>query len=226
MTGAIPVLSEAAFDYQLEPDYIRGMTNYCAKQAGRTPAAFINTLFAMSDQDFSHNLGFVPGRGLRAALKSMISRAAPVEMKFNPVAGFDLRKLGEYSTGRQIALLGMELSVGGRRITDLDFSVQQNRSSTTPGLFGGGDSGAFTSEDQSRSALPRARYIETGMNDLERYLGYDVRIYQKNQKKPKVGILNKMKEGVLEVEQRLHGGKMTMQIAIDRVERVEVMRRR
>ncbi|MES9879275.1 MAG: hypothetical protein ABW185_00135 [Sedimenticola sp.] len=217
--GVLPKLSRGELRYQMASDYTRGMVNYCAKQAGKTPSVFLDSRLSMSDHQFAQEFGFVPGRGIRSALDKVIRQSAEVEIEIVPGGSFDLLKLKRFPPRQWAQLMGVEMSVGGRQVRDLSFTLPK-----------GGDLGIAPIHDgQSASTSGRVppvkpRFIETEMDRLADYIGRDIRIYTTVPGKPKRGLLNGVKYRAIEVEQRIHGGKMTIRIPFDKVNKVEVLR--
>lgn len=219
MAGTMPQLSSGLMTYQFASDYTRGMVNYCANVAGMTPAAFLKQLFSIDDTGYADSLGFVPGAGIRTALSRMVGQSAEAKVMINPVAGVDLFTLSTLPPEALIEQLGLTLAVGGQGVSDLSFSLPMKRGGS-PGSLAGQRAG-----DGSAAPVGKPRYIETGVAGLARYQGYDVRIYTRGQAAVKQGILSVVRAQEMEVEQRIHGGKMTMLIPFDKVERAEVYRR-
>ncbi|MEJ1409863.1 MAG: hypothetical protein RPU60_06555 [Candidatus Sedimenticola sp. (ex Thyasira tokunagai)] len=220
----MPRLAGGELRYQMAQDYAIGMVNYCAKQAGKRPSAYLDNLFSMSDQRYAQELGFVPGQGIRFILDKMIRQSAEVHLRIAPGVRLDLPKLQSYSPSQWPELLGLEVTVGERQVTDLGLTIPERGAMGWSSRQGDAQDGAAASGGRLSRAKPR--FIETGVDRLAGYLGSDVRIYTTSRSKPKHGILNAVKGEFLEVEQRIHGGKMTMLIALDRVKKVEVLRRK
>ncbi|WP_275098153.1 hypothetical protein [Sedimenticola hydrogenitrophicus] len=226
---SLPTLGRFSLHYRIDPDYMRRAVGYCAGQAGLQPAAFVDGLFSRGADYFANNLGFIPGTDLQAGLHRLISRPGELLITAVPDSRFNPARLQQYTAAELVRLLGIKLSVNDQPVTDLGFRLARGDAGLSP-LFGGSapqgaavpGEGAAPSVPAPKS--PRARYIATPLGQLPRYLGREARIFGADQAEPQQGIMMALRDQQLELEQRMHGGKMTLYIPLGKIRRAEVLR--
>ncbi|WP_260292965.1 hypothetical protein [Sedimenticola hydrogenitrophicus] len=225
-----PTLRRFSLHYHMDPDYMRRAVDYCAGQAGLQPAAFVDGLFSRGADYFASNLGFIPGADLQAALHRLISRPGELLITAVPDSRFNPARLQQYTAAELVRLLGINLSVNDQPVTDLSFRLAQGDAALSP-LFGDNapQTAVVPGEGAAPSAAapkkPRARYIATPLAQLPRYLGREARIFGADRVEPQQGIMMALRDQQLELEQRMHGGKMTLYIPLGKIRRAEVLRR-
>lgn len=224
-----PVLERFSLHYRIDPDYMRGAVDYCAGQAGLEPAAFIDRLFAVGSADYVAQLGFIPGEGLRGAMRRLISRPGDLLITSVPGSQFSPAQLRQYQPQELIRQLGIRLSVNDQPVNDLSFRLPRGNDPLTD-LLGAVTPGRVGEQAQSQALpmlqpqRPRARFIATPVDQLSRYTGSSVRVYGSDRAEPQQGILTALDDRQLELEQRLYGGKMTLYIPLEKISRAEVLR--
>jgi len=223
----VPQMERFSLLYRIDPDYMRRAVKYCAAEAGLAPAAFIERLFAVRSADYTRQLGFVPGAGLRKALRQLISRPGEVLLTAVPDPAFNPARLQQYEPQELIRQLGIGLSVNDQPVTDLSFNLPQGDQPLTE-LLDQVTSGATGVQPDKPVTPPpvqvRARFMDTPVERLGRYAGRHARVYSSDRDEPQRGILMGLRDNQLELEQRLYGGKMTLYIPFAKISRVEVLR--
>jgi hypothetical protein len=228
--ASLPTLGRFSLHYRIDPDYMRRAVEYCAGQAGLQPAVFVDGLFSRGTDYFASNLGFIPGADLQAALRRLVSRPGELLITAVPDSRFDPARLQRYTAAELVRLLGIKLSVNDQPVTDLSFRLAQGDAELSP-LFGDRipRTTAVPGEGAAPSAAapktPRARYIATPLAQLPHYLGREARIFGADRAEPQQGIMMALRDQQLELEQRMHGGKMTLYIPLGKIRRAEVLRR-
>lgn len=230
MRGARPQLARMLIGYQVDPGYTQRAVDTCAKQAGLDRTAFINSLFAGDDQYYIKNLGFVPGQGIRFTLRHLLTQPGELRIALSPDGPVNPTMLTAYRPQELLRVLGVDVSINGQPITDLSFTLPEGTSNLAALLGESAAVGSGSLESGQNKRTPpvkqvRVRYLATPVNELPRYLGRDVRIYSFDRKEPQQGVLIAMKNNQLDVEQRLHGGSMTIYIPVSKIKRIEVLRR-
>ncbi|AKH21207.1 hypothetical protein [Sedimenticola thiotaurini] len=230
MNGAkMPQMERFSLLYRIDPDYMRGAVNYCAKESGLAPAAFIEQLFAVRPPELGKQLGFVPGEGLRKALRQLVSRPGELLLTAVPDKSFSPARLQQYQPQELVRQLGIGLSVNDQPVTDLSFSLPKRDKPFTE-LLDQVTSGATGEAPQAASSVsppparPRARFMETPVEQLGRYVGSHARLYASDRDEPQRGILMGLNNNRMELEQRLYGGKMTLYVPLGKISRAEVLR--
>jgi len=230
MTGAAPQLGRMAIRYQVDQGYMQRVIDTCATQAGLDRAAFVNTLFIDDNLHYTKNLGFIPGQGIRFILRHLITQPGELRITLSPDGPVNPGVLAAYKPQDLLRVLGVEVSINDQPISDLSFTLPDGTRELSSLLGNQLDSAQDqTTSGETTRAPPskrvRVRYITTPVDQLSRYLGRDVRILLNDRDAPQQGVLIAMKNNQLDVEQRLHGGKMTVYIPVQKIKRVEVLRR-
>ncbi len=224
--GVPPSLKSTRLTFRMDKDYLERAVGFCAEQEGETKAAYVERLFAQQDNYFAANLGFVPGSGIRHALRQMLAEGAQIELEANPNAELNPAVMSVYKPQQLVDLLGLELYVDQQLITDLSFSLpRQSDISLGQMLSNRSQGNAEVTEAAPRKKRSPARFIDTPLESLSRHQGRDVRVHTSDREEPQIGILAAVGDGQLDLEQRVYGGKMTIYIPLQRVQRVEVFRR-
>lgn len=231
--GKPPVIDEMRFVRQFEPEYMQQIIKHCASNVDLTPDAFIEDLFTQSDDYYLKTMGFIPGPGLSDLFKQLITKAGTVEVRATPASEIHPAILNAYRPEDLIDLFGVTARYNDVPITDLSFSMQSSmpkRKPKSPEVTGKPATPTPIVEPAQTKmpkpkAKPRLLYLDTDIADLKDYLNYKVRIYTHNNDIPKQGVLVYIDKRIANVEQLLFHGKMTSHLLLDRIERVEVLRR-
>lgn len=238
--GMMPSLGNFNLSYQLEPGYSKRMTEHCAGQKNQTRQAFIASLFELTDGQFVRQLGFVPGPGLRTALKTLVTEGGELSLSANPSADLDPSVLALYSPEDLVDSLGLEISLNQEPLQDISVSFPEAGSSPSwmPQLsaltqgVAGPEGQQQTEQRQSnvnraskRRTRPKLRFQVTAVSELDQYVGSQVRLYSGNTSKPKQGFLMSLNDGLASVEQSVHKGTLTAHLRLRDIRKAEVLRR-
>jgi hypothetical protein len=156
-----------------------------------------------------------------------LTQSGELLLTATPDAGINPAMLAAYQPADIVSMLNMGLSINGKPVGDLSFEVPDLERLVAQFTQGNASTGS-KKMTQKRVTRPKARFITTPVAELKRYIGREVRLYTKDdkiQRQPKQGILIAMNGKLLDVEQRLYGGKMTVHIPLDIIDHVEVLRR-
>lgn len=216
--GTMPSVGDVSITYQVEPEYMQQVVKHCAEREGVVQQLFINSLFEKEQSYYLKNLGFVPGPGLMGVLKELLTQAGKMRIQVLPAVDITSTTLNSYRPEDLVSMLGLELSVNDKQVTDLSFALDAKAASSSAREGQKGQS-------SSTSQRSKSHYVLTAVEDLEGYLGYPVRVLTKDSEKPKLGLLDSVEAERFGVVQRLYGGSMTALIRYDNVQRVEVLRR-
>ncbi|MET0106458.1 MAG: hypothetical protein ABW072_15145 [Sedimenticola sp.] len=221
--GVMPAFQNFEMAYRVEPDYMKRMVEHCAKKAGKSSQEYINTLFSQSDAYYAQNLGFIPGHSLELALKELVTKAGEVHIRAKPSPSLDPATLAMYKPEDIVRLLGLELSLNGRLITDLGF-----RMPTLAELTGSAKQVVPGEVDESEEPPKRVmhwRYVEVKRSELGSYLGSKARLYTSTDEDvpPKEGVLSSIRQNVLSIKQRVHGGEFIAHVELNSLVRAEVL---
>lgn len=224
--GDMPIFDELHLVHMVQPGYMKQMVTMCAANAAQSPDLFIDSLFTQPDKYYLTTLGFIPGPGLTAMLKQLLTNAGELDIWAIPSSGINPSTLSAYRADDLVNLLGVTVSYNNKPVTDLSFSLESSRekpkaaSSSTSSLKQAPEADATTARPQ-----PALRYIDTPISDLPKYIGYRVRIYTLDNDIPKQGLLISINYDKVNVEHLLYNGKMTAHLHKDRIARLEVLRR-
>jgi len=238
--GSLPRLGNFRLSYQVEPGYTQRMLNHCAKQKKQGPEAFVESLFDIPDNQYARQLGFIPGPGIRAVLKTVASKGGRVDLAASPQADINPAMIAFYKPEDIVAMLGLQLSLNDRPVTDISFTIPDGTGAPSwmpqRSAFAQGDEGfspergsrndqAKVSSKKQKNQRVKLRYQETKVSDLHQYVGSKVRLYTGNTAQPKKGYLISLKGQFASVEQSIHSGTMTAHLNLNHIKRAEVLRR-
>lgn len=230
VSGAVPQVRQMVIRYQVDQGYTERVIDSCAKQAGENRASFISSLFNQESAYFVRNLGFVPGEGIRFTLRHLLTQPGELRIALSPEGPINPAVLSAYKPQDLLRVLGVDVSINGQPVTDLSFTLPEGEDRLAS-LFSDGAASRAEERVQGQAKgnpaakLVRTRFIATPLGELQRHIGRDVRVFGADRDEPQQGVLVAMKNGQLDLEQRLHGGRMTLYIQTNRIERVEVLRR-
>jgi len=124
-------------------------------------------------------------------------------------------------------LLNLQLSVNGDAVTDLSFSFYEGHQldvgSKFETLFAQpGAAPAPRPNREKKVVRYETHYHVVPVSGLKKYVGEEVRL-QTSSGKARLGFLVNIGSNVAHVEQRLHGGKFTMQVPVGSITKAEVL---
>jgi hypothetical protein len=231
MMGAGPRLNRMSLQYRLDPDYLKGMLNHCAAEGKQSREQFVESLFQKDEDYYARNLGFVPGGGILFALQELIGGSGELLITASPGPQFNPMTMAGYSTEQVVSMLGLDVTVGGKPVTDFSFQTPSHphQSSTLMALLGSDEAQEETWEPDSeeqrapvRRAPIRYRFVSTPVTALQQYTGREVRLTVKGVAKVQEGMLLSVGDGYLNLEKAVFNGKMTSHLPLSKISRVEV----
>jgi hypothetical protein len=222
LVGALPRIDRIRVALRPDPERVRGLVRDCAGKDRLTAGAFLDSLLARAPEQLVEDLGFLPGPGLRAALRRGLARPGETVLELGPIDDPMVLQpeVATLTPEQLIERLGVVLEVNGEPVEDLSFAtadsvpVGSSRASASPG-----DAGRVP-----RRKRVRARMLDTPVAELKTYLGREARIFVDNRPRPHKGILSAVQQDQISVEQRLLGGKMTVHLPLKEVVRAQVKR--
>jgi len=233
-----PQLSKMTVTYQINPDFVAKAQKYCADLRGLTVDAFVESMLNMEQEQLVQQLGFVPGPGLQAAMKRFIKNPNEVSFSIHPPQAMDPATLSFYKPEDLLAMLNLELSVNGKPVTDLSFSVPEKAKEESNAADSSDGSGLVSQlpgagtifSPGSRPARklkqpePTKGYVLTPIAQLHSYIDKNVRVYVDQEDAVRKGALMSIESGQIIIKQRLYGGDMTVQVPLKDITKVEVYR--
>ncbi len=225
-----PQFSKMTVTYQIDPDFVTKAQQYCAAARELTVDAFIESMLNMDEKQLAQQLGFRPGPGLIAAIKSFIKNPNEVSFSIYPPEAIDPASLSFYKPEDLPSVLNLELSVNGEPVTDLSFSVPEQTVKSESGL-------ALQLPDAKTVFSPGARqpgklkkpdptqeYVPTPIAQLRSYMDKNVRVYIDQENAVRKGVLMSVEKDQIVIKQRLYGGDMTVHVPLKQISKVEVYR--
>ncbi|GMQ87668.1 MAG: hypothetical protein BMS9Abin08_0873 [Gammaproteobacteria bacterium] len=238
---ASPKLKRVTMTYRPDAVFTRKILEHCAGKQGVDEQTFVNLLFEKSDEHYMQALGFVPGPGIRAAMKELMRNAGELSMVAQPPSTLDLKTVNLYRPKDWPDLFGLIVKVNGKEISDLSFTLpsagfsqsdEQTAKFSLPGL------GLFGQQKQAtpvpaqtgkkskvtRSSSGRLRYRIVARGDVNKLVGRDVRIATADGKRRSGRVLS-ITNGVISLEMRMHGGSLSTRVPVATASKIEVLER-
>ena len=238
---ATPQLQRITLNYTPDAEFSRKTLDYCASKQGVDVQTFINGLLEKSDEQYIQDLGFVPGPGIRAAMKEMMQNPGELSVVAQPHSALDLKTVHLYKPQDWPGLFGMIVKINDKEVSDLSFTLpdtppgqgdEQRAAFSLPGLdlFGVQEQAApaeaqpVKKSSGSRSPSGRPYYSIVARSEMNTLVGREVRISTANGKRRSGRILS-IRNGVIALEMRTHGGTLSTSVPIAAASKIEVLER-
>ena len=208
----MPWLADFRLTLQLDPEFGREMSVYCAGKTGKTVAEFKEYNAEMFMQTLADN-GIELGQGLEQAVRSYYGDWGEIDIIVKPPTPLNLLTLMLRPPENIEETLGLQVAVNDQLLTDLGFTLNQ---STNP----------FIPEAQEKNKAPvvkpryRMVWKEILPSQLLQYRDRKVRLHVADRPVRK-GILMDIKGNTVLVEQRVTGGKFTAHVPMRKIYRAE-----
>jgi hypothetical protein len=222
---AMPELDGFELTFRLDPAFGQRIVETCAKRRGVAPEAYRDTLVAEQLAGIEAG-GMRLGLGLRHALTTFYEQWGEVKLAARPKSPIGVMSLVFLPPERLVSALGLDLRVNDLVVSDLSLSFAGPAGNTGSGLAALFNLPA-EQDGKPRAARPRyeSHWVKVSPGALANHVNRDVRLYLSDQP-PRVGRLVAYRDGVAEVEQRVHGGQFTAYVRLAEVARAEVEMRR
>jgi hypothetical protein len=227
MLGAMPTVETIRLSYEPGRDFLLGRVAECARGRELEAGVYVDELVTRPTEALARELGFVPGEGLRQALRRLLRDPGEVLVSAGPIdATVQMYAAGGNLTPKQLLdLVDFSLTVGGEPVRDLSFELSPRPGDrTADGVLAGTAAGASGERRGAEPNRPRPRFLETPVGELERFVGRDVKVFTGGNDTPHRGVLVSVLNQEANVEQRLHGGTMTVHVPFGEIVRAEVFR--
>jgi len=238
---ASPHLKRVSMTYRPDATFTRKTLEHCAGKQGVDEQTFVNGLFEQSDENYMQAFGFVPGPGIRTAMKELIQNASELNMVAQPPSALDLKTVGLYRPKDWPDLFGLVVKVNGKEVSDLSFTLpdvdpgqsdEQTAAFSLPGLgLFGQQKPATPVQAQTdkksgitRSSSGRLRYRIVSRRDVNKLVGKDVRIATTDGKRRSGRVLS-IRNGIISLEMRMHGGSLSTHVPVATASKIEVLER-
>ena len=202
------------------------MKSYCASASGTSVDDYINAEVGQSDAAYLHKWGFVPGPGLREAYRQFLQKPGEVQIEARSPEGIDPASLKLFRPEDAVGMINLGVKVNGVAVTDLSFRREAQEQTASAVRPNGGPESTPTpvgaASARAEPPQPESGYRSARISELPQHLGRQVRV---------VLVGNVVREGVLAevrgkeliLERRYAGGAMTVRVAVNRIEKVEVL---
>ncbi len=205
-----PTINFVDLIYTLDPKYVKAVTGYCAGQQSTTVDRFLTQLFNQPPYEYKAAMGFIPGDGIRDALRELWSKGGTIKLSISPPPDFNPADVSLYRPEDVPQVFGMTLAINDRQVTDLRIIDPESAGPTAEG-------------ESALATRELVKYVRVGFSDLPKHIGTSVRIYTSGSDIPKEGILLSVKNRIINVEQRVRGGKYAAHIEFADFRRAEVL---
>jgi hypothetical protein len=231
------LLTDLSLQYAMNPELALKATRHCIQASGVDDKEYYAAALERGLASIDSQLGVVPGQGIREALGRYLAKPGEIRVTAHPNLPVQLAAIDNYRPESLVALLNLKASVNGEPIADLSVAAagggaaSDSIGSRGPGLLHSlpisALGGSVAPEPQARSREKRSakNYVEgfrvVNRRDLRKYVGREVRIRTRDGKQ-RNGWLAAVRNEAAAVEQRLYGGKMTVQVPVPDIDKVEV----
>jgi hypothetical protein len=219
MMAMAPQPSEIRFVYTVNPEYMKGSKKYCAGVLKMDEQAYVNHISSAKDSEFQKYYGFIPGQGIRDAVKKFMTDGGEVDVRMRPSQDVNPMMLNQFRPQDIINILGVTVYVNGDPVQDLSFSVDDSMNQ----YFG--DKGYGEQDDKKKQEPVKVTYTfqDTPINQLPQYIGARVRV-ETFDGKEREGALVKISRNTATIEQRVHSGTFEALVPLSDIKSLQVHR--
>ncbi len=237
---ARPQLINVTMNYRPDAEFSRKTLEYCAGKQGVDLQTFVDELFEQSDEQYLLDVGFVPGPGIRAAMKELMQNAAELSVVAQPGSTLDMNTVHLYKPEDWPDLFGLIVKVNGKEVSDLSFSMpaaelktldgKPSAAFSLPGMdfFNQHEHAAPTQAEETtwvvRSTPSRPHYRSVARGEVNSLVGREVRISTVDGKRRSGRVLS-VKKGIISLEMRMHGGTLSTRVPVVTAGKIEVLER-
>ncbi len=224
--GSQPRLSQVTVNYT-DLSYTRRQVEFCAGLSKLEVNEYIEAEANQQPVYYGSTWGIVPGPGLRQAYRAFLSNPGQIDLSFELPESVTPETVALFKPEDIPGLLNLKLRINGDEVTDLRFSFYQgqqlNVGSKFENLFAPpGSKPAPRPHREKKITRYETRYHVVPVTSLNKYLGEEVRL-QTSSGQARLGFLIRVGSNVAQVEQRVHGGKFTMQVPVGSITKAEVL---
>ena len=224
--GSQPRLGRMTLNYT-DQSYTRRQVEYCAGLSKLEVNEYIAAEANQKPVYYGYLWGIVPGPGLLQAYRAFLGNPGKIDLSFELPESVTPETVNLFKPEDIPGLLNLKLNVNGDAVTDLSFSFYQGQQLEMGRKFETlfippGAAPAPPPNREKKIARYETRYHVVPVSSLKKYLGEEVRL-QTSSGQERKGFLIRIGSNVAQVEQRLHGGKFTMQVPVGTITKAEVL---
>ena len=220
MTMAMaPKPTEIRFIYSVDPEFMKGSKKYCASVLKMDEQAYVNHIASAKDADYQKYYGFIPGQGIRDAVKRFMAEGGELDIRMRPSPDVNPMMLNQFRPADIVNMLGVSAYINGDPIQDLSFTVDESMNQ----YFG--DKAYGEEEDKKKPEQVKVTYTfqDTPLNQLPQYIGARVKVETKDGRQ-REGTLMKISMNTATIEQRIHSGKFEALVPLSDIKSLQVHR--
>lgn len=222
-----------SFTVKYRPDrkLINKINQYCANLKSITVQEHIDQLVNQSDEAYLADLGFIPGPGIRTALKQLLMEAGELSLTTQSIDSNELSNLHLYKAEDIAHILGLSVTLNDKDINDLSFTTGTEpkvSSSDIPTIWEQTEPNeqTVTIKKITAQGQQNASIKEKMFHAVERAQLID-KIGRKAQIKTKKGItktgrITQVKDKQVTLKARMYGGDITFNIPLAEITYSEV----
>jgi hypothetical protein len=223
-TGA-PLLSNVSLTYY-DDSYIARITDYCAKRSGLTKEQYIQRETNSDDRYYAIIWGFIPGQGLRDAYMQFLGNPQNVEIRLNPPSPVDISTIDKYSISDIPSLLGLNVAVNGKDISDLSIKPAPTELANLgiksfDSVVSGEQVAPIPAQKTPVQRKSTSAYHEVAVKDLVDFIGKPVRI-DIDTGDIREGWLTRIDKHQIVATKYVSGGELEYVIPLRNITKVEV----
>ncbi|MBT8438774.1 MAG: hypothetical protein KJO91_03540 [Gammaproteobacteria bacterium] len=219
MMAMAPQPSEIRFIYSVDPEFMKGSKKYCASVLKMDEQAYVNHLASAKESDYQKYYGFIPGQGIRDAVKKFMNEGGEVDIRMRPSSDVNPMVLNQFRPADIISMLGVTAYVNGDPVQDLSFSVDESMNQ----YFGDKAYGEEDGKKKPETVKVTYTFQDTPINQLPQYIGARVKVETKDGRE-REGTLIKISLNTATIEQRIHSGKFEALVPLPDIKNLQVHR--
>lgn len=228
-----PRLQRVEAAYKPDAGLVTKTLEYCAQREGVDVQTYAESLFDKDDDYFVQTVGFIPGPGIRAAIRQMILERGELRIVAEPLSPLDLNTVHLYKPEDWPGLFGLTASVNDNPVTDLSFRVpgytvnpEKPRSLfNIPGLTQAEEPEPVAAQEtvpEQEQEKNSMRFRVVDKKRIPELRWKNVRIVTLAGKQ-RNGVITNVRDGVVYLENRMKGGSMSTQVSIASIKQIEVL---
>ncbi len=228
---ATSTINSFTVNYRPDRDLTNKINQYCANLKGITVQEYIDQLVNQSDEAYLADLGFIPGPGIRAALKQLLMEAGEISLTTQAIDSNELGNLHLYKAEDIPHILGLSVSLNDKEINDLSFSMgtaPKVSSSDIPTIWEQTEPDEqtvtikkITTQGQQNTGIKARKFHAVERMQLIDKIGRKARIKTKKGI-TKTGKITQVKDKQVTLKARMYGGDITFNIPLAEITYSEV----
>lgn len=220
-----PRLSKITVNYT-DQSYAKRFTEYCAGLSKLELNEYIAAEVSQQPIYYGYSWGFVPGPGLRQAYRAFLTNPGQIDVSLELPESVTPESIELFKPEDIPGLINLQVSVNGEAVKDLSFDFYQGQKLDMGGkfdqLFAQPGAEPVAPQRPKKKVKYETKYYRVPVSGLKKHLGEEVRL-RTSSGKTRLGFLAKIGTNVAYVEQRVHGGKFTMQVPLGSITNAEVL---